>query len=78
MSRSYMAGNFPTDNEGRWPAPPESTEGGNVHYLFSVRNMFFFDQRYWPVLTLSGLFWFHECGLFRPVPAVGALWFYAS
>ena len=40
------------------PAAPfiGNDDGGNVHYLFFVRNMFLSVFRHWPVLTLSGRF----------------------
>jgi hypothetical protein len=49
-----MASIRPPDNAA--PAAPESTGKANVPYLFSVRNMFFSEIRYWPVSTAGGLF----------------------
>ena len=56
MSRSYMALDSTPDNEGPWPAVPESTGNNNVHYLFSVRNMFFSVFWYGP-FYLRSPFW---------------------
>jgi hypothetical protein len=37
------------------PESLKTSDEENVPYLFLVRNMFFFKNRYWPVLSLDGL-----------------------
>src|SRR5438105_8430189 len=55
MGRAPYGGDSLAGQTGDLTHEPVSGRWNNVPHLFSVRNMFFLVDGYWPVSTLSGL-----------------------